>query len=201
VTLADPRSGAAELRLALAVNDAVARAEALIDSLLALARSDSTMHERREVDLAELTGDVVGERVGVASMAGVEIDLTLGSATVEGDRWLLERLIANLVDNGINHNEPDGWVRVSVDGSGGSSRLVVSNSGDVLSTADVDEITKPFRRLDHEGAQPEGFGLGMTIVQAVAEAHNGSVDIDPRHDGGLDVIVTLPARPTAQARH
>lgn len=200
VTLADPRSNAAELRLALAVNDAVERAEGLIDSLMALSRSESTMHERRAVDLAELTGDVVGERVGVASMAGVEIDLDLdlGSATVEGDRWLLERLVANLVDNGINHNEPDGWVRVSVDAVDGASRLTVSNTGQVLSPEEVVEIIKPFRRIEHGDRESEGFGLGMTIVQSVVEAHNGTVDIAPRDDGGLDVVVTLPGHRTLE---
>jgi signal transduction histidine kinase len=162
------------------------------------------MHERKAVDLAELTGDVVGDRVEAASSAGVEIDLDLGSATVEGDRWLLERLVANLVDNGINHNGPQGWVRVAVDAQNGTTHLEVSNSGDVLTAHDVEEITKPFRRLDHQqlpgGSQPEGFGLGMTIVQAVAEAHNGRVDIDPRQTGGLDVVVTLPsARAAAKA--
>jgi signal transduction histidine kinase len=198
VTLADPNATAKELRLALAVSDAVVRAEALIDSLLALARSDSTMHERKAVDLAELTGDVVGERVEAASSAGVEIDLDLGSATVEGDRWLLERLVANLVDNGINHNAPHGWVRVAIDAQNGSTHLEVSNSGDVLTADDVEEITKPFRRLDHRAApQSEGFGLGMTIVQAVADAHNGQVDIDARSTGGLDVVVTLPTAKNA----
>lgn len=192
VALADPRSGAAELRLALAVNDAVGRAEGLIDSLLALARSDSTMHDRRSVDLAELTGDVVGERVEAASMAGVEIDLDLGSASVDGDRWLLERLVANLVDNAINHNEPHGWLRVAVDAEEDATTLVVSNSGDLLSADDAEEILKPFRRLTGDGPQADGFGLGMTIVQAVADAHGGTVAIVPRPDGGLEVVVELP---------
>jgi signal transduction histidine kinase len=193
VTLADPRSGTAELRLALAVSDAVQRAEGLIESLLALARSESTMHDRRSVDLAELTGDVVGERVEAASMAGVEIDLDLGSAAVDGDRWLLERLVANLVDNAINHNRHDGWLRVAVDAENDTTRLVVTNSGEVLSPTDTEELIKPFRRLTGTGPQSEGYGLGMTIVQAVADAHSGSVAIDARSEGGLEVVVELPA--------
>ena len=196
-----PTRAAKELRLALAVNDAVVRAEALIDSLLALARSDSTMHERKAVDLAELTGDVVGERVEAASTAGVEIDLDLGSATVEGDRWLLERLVANLVDNGINHNAPHGWVRVAVD----SAERLDPPRGQ-------QQRRRPHRRRrrgDHQAVPParpraapqsEGFGLGMTIVQAVADAHNGQVDIDARSTGGLDVVVSLPTAKTDRSR-
>jgi signal transduction histidine kinase len=201
VALADPESSGREHRLASAVGDAADRAEGIIESLLALARSESTMHDRDAVDLAELTGDVVGERVESANQAGIAVDLDLGSATVDGDRWLLERLVANLVDNGINHNVRDGFVHVSVDGENGSTRLEVVNSGKVLTADDIAEIFQPFRRLeaDRGGGPPSGFGLGMTIVRSVTEAHDGTIDIDARREGGLDVVVTLPsrARPTA----
>jgi signal transduction histidine kinase len=200
VALADPTSSEGEQRLALAVQSAADRADGLIESLLALARSDSTMHDRQTVDLAELTGDVVGERVELADQAGVEIELDLGSADVQGDRWLLERLIANLVDNGINHNVRNGWLHVAIDAQNGTTRLEVSNSGKVLTREQADELRLPFRRLaaDKGELQPSGFGLGMTIAQSVAEAHEGSIDIDPRNEGGLDVVVTLP---TARLAH
>jgi signal transduction histidine kinase len=193
VTLADREATDRERRLALVVRDAADRAEAFMDSLLTLARSDSTMHDRQLVDLAELTGDVVGERVERADDAGVDVELELGSARVLGDRWLLERLVANLVDNGINHNVEHGWLHVAVDAENGTTRLEVSNSGAVVTREEATEILQPFRRLSRStDGEPTGFGLGMTIVQSVAEAHDGAITVEPRREGGLDVIVTLP---------
>lgn len=191
VTLGDGLSSERERRLARSVLHATDRAEALVDSLMALARSESTMHDRADVDLAELTGDVVGERIEAADAAGVHVDLELGNVTVEGDPFLLERLIANLVDNGITHNiDHDGWLRISVDSQNGRGVIAVSNSGEMLTAEDVEHITEPFHRMSED--RP-GFGLGMTIVRSVVDAHGGEVRIDPRADGGLDIRVELPA--------
>jgi signal transduction histidine kinase len=196
VTLGDAQSTARERRLARSVNDATDRAEALIDSLLALARSESNMADLHSVDLAELTGDVVGERIDLADAAGVEIELDLGSATVQGDKFLLERLVANLIDNGIHHNlDESGWIRIAVDSVEGIGTLEVSNSGACLSEEQVELIAEPFHRLG-DGTRP-GFGLGMTIVRSVVEAHDGEVSILPRSDGGLNIHVELPSRQDA----
>ena len=86
-----------EVALARAVQAEADRSEALIDGLLALARSESTLHEMEPLDLAELAGDVVGQLVPLADENGVEIDLALDAAPVVGDRVLLERLVSNLV--------------------------------------------------------------------------------------------------------
>jgi signal transduction histidine kinase len=199
VTLGDGLSGERERRLARAVLRATDRAEALVASLLALGRSDSTMLAHDVVDLAELAGDVVGERIEAADRAGVQLELDLGSAVVVGDRYLLERLVANLVDNGIVHNRPEGgWLRVGIDTTAEQVTLEVTNSGPVLDQADVDRITEPFLRLSED--RP-GFGLGMAIVRSVVAAHDGTVRLEARPDGGLAVRVDLPAHPHPTAPH
>lgn len=201
VTLGDGLSTERERRLARAMLEPANRAELLIGSLMALARSESTMSDRSDVDLAELTGDVVGDRIEAADAAGVQIDLDLGTGVVVGDPYLLERLVANLVDNAITHNlDHGGWIRVSVDtlpapqsgpGAPGPVAVVaVSNSGELLTDDDVAHITEPFHRLRDN--RP-GFGLGMTIVQSVVDAHGGEVSITARPTGGLDIVVALPA--------
>jgi signal transduction histidine kinase len=197
VTLGDGLSGERERRLARAVLRATDRAEALVASLLALGRSDSTMLARDVVDLAELAGDVVGERIEAADRAGVQLELDLGSAVVVGDQYLLERLLANLVDNGIVHNRPEGgWLRIAIDTTDSIVALEVENSGPALDQADVDRITEPFLRLSED--RP-GFGLGMAIVRSVVAAHDGTVRLRARPEGGLAVRVELPAQhhPTA----
>lgn len=193
VTLGDGLSTERERRLARAVLAATDRAEALVASLLALGRSESTMLARDRVDLAELAGDVVGERIEAADAAGVSLDLDLGTAVVEGDPYLLERLLANLVDNGITHNAAQGWVRVSVDTAGARVLVRVSNGGAPLSAGDLERMLEPFERL---APDRPGFGLGMTIVRSVTEAHGGTVRLGARPSGGLDVTVELPALAT-----
>ena len=196
VALASPDVTERELRLSRAVLAASERSERLIDGLLALARSESMLREDRRIDLADLVGKIVGEHVHLADTLGVELELSLESANVAGDLGLLERLVANLVENAIKHNLRDGWVRVTVVTEGGEAVLRIANSGAVLSHIEVDTLFEPFQRgprLRRE--RPLGFGLGLTIVRAVAAVHNGRVDAFVLEGGGLEVTVRLPAAP------
>lgn len=196
ITLALADATPRERHLAEAVRAAAIRSEALLESLLALSRSDSTMNDRSALDLADLTGDVVAAGVEAADRAGIDIDLDLATAPVEGDQWLLERLVVNLVDNAVKHNVPGGWLRVSVTTEAGNAVLRVANGGRVLDADDVARILEPFQQAERTGS---GYGLGMTIVQSVVRAHGGSVVVEPRPEGGLDVTVRLPASATAPA--
>ncbi|GIU84142.1 MAG: two-component sensor histidine kinase [Acidimicrobiales bacterium] len=193
LSLADPAAGEREKELARRVREAAVRSERLIESLLALARSESTMTSADVVDLADLAGDVVGDRVEDADRHGVAVSLELNAAPVRGDRWLLERLVANLVENAIVHNNDGGWMRVEVCCEDGHGKVLVSNSGRCYSPDEVRQIFEPFRRLgERNGSRREGFGLGMAIVRSVAEAHGGLVEAHPLPDGGLEVSVRFP---------
>jgi signal transduction histidine kinase len=145
------------------------------------------------VDLADIV-----EHVGDESPPGtVELIRELGEAPTTGNPVLLERLVQNLVENGLRYNTPDGWVRVSTrTGEDGSARLVVSNTGPVVPAYDIPHLFEPFRRLRERNAEhPPGSGLGLSIVRAVATAHGGQVRARPRAGGGLVVTVTLPGTP------
>ncbi len=183
--------------LAEAVRAEVDRSEALIDGLLVLARSESTLHETETVDLAELVGNVVGELVSLADEHSVEIDLALSEASVVGDRVLLERLVSNLVTNAIIHSENVNgerrWMRVTVGSQGSQTVLSVENSGPDLQDEDLAQFFEPFqRRYGHAGSDRRGVGLGLTIVRSVAETHGGSVACNGLPGGGLDVRAMLP---------
>jgi signal transduction histidine kinase len=197
LALAAPGADAGEQQLATSVHDASLRAEALLDSLLALSRSESTMQEHTEVDLVELSGDVVSERTQIADAAEVQMGLVLGRAAVEGDPWLLERLVANLVDNAITHNRAGGWLRVEVDAADREAVIRVANTGDPFTDAQVADILEPFHRAN--GGQRPGHGLGMTIVQSIVKAHAGRLSVTPRVGGGLEVTVALPLVPREAA--
>ncbi|HEY1177452.1 MAG TPA: HAMP domain-containing sensor histidine kinase [Phytomonospora sp.] len=172
----------------LAVN---ARHERLIEGLLLLADSERELTERSYVDLADVVEHVAGlEAEGTAVVKAVP-----GEAPTTGDPVLLERLVQNLVENGVRYNVDGGWVRVaSSRAPDGSAVVEVSNTGPVVPRYEVASLFEPFRRLGAErlSATSPGAGLGLSIVRAVARAHGGDVRAEPREGGGLVVTVTLP---------
>ena len=190
IKLADPEATQAERDFAQRILDSTEQGERTVDGLLALARSESGLLSRVEVDLAELTGDVVGDLA--ASANEVELTLDLGEATAWGDRALLERLVANLVESAIRHNVQGGWVRVEVAQEAGEAVLRVGNSGPRLTPEEVDTFFEPFVRRQESGAGRDGLGLGLSIVRAIVQSHGGTVSARARRDGGLGVEVRLP---------
>jgi signal transduction histidine kinase len=167
-----------------------ARHEGLIDGLLMLARSEPEVTERSFIDLADIVEHVASQ----APAEKVAVHTQAGEAMTTGNPILLERLVQNLVDNGVRYNVPeDGWVRVTSDTlPDGSASLVVSNTGPVVPRYEVPGLFEPFRRLSGERLRSAGAGLGLSIVQSVARAHGGDVCAEPRDGGGLVVTVSLP---------
>ena len=196
VTLTDPTATPGDLRaMAQRVRAATERSERLIESLLVLARSDRGVLVREPVDVAEVAGRVTADAVDFDGR-GLRVETALGPVVVDGDRALIERLVANLVDNAVRHNVEDGWVRVET-GDGG---LRVAGSGEQIDPAQVDELFEPFRRTGAARTRSaRGAGLGLAIVRSVANAHGGSATGRALPEGGLEVEVRFPeaaARPS-----
>ncbi|WP_250036359.1 sensor histidine kinase [Paractinoplanes maris] len=113
---------------------------------------------------------------------------------VEGDDFvtvgnpvLLARMVSNVVDNAVRHNEPGGWMRVSL----APGTVVVENDGPVLDPGQVAMLGRPFRRLGISRTGGSGTGLGLAIASAVASAHGGSLGLRARPAGGLRVEIRL----------
>ena len=167
-----------------------ARNEALIEGLLVLAESDRGLVTRSEQRLDLLAAGVVETLRPSAKERGVDIEVEATPVTVPGEAPLLERLVANLVQNAVKYNVEGGTVRVHVDAPG---RLSVANTGPRVPPEQVPGLFEPFRRasgdrLDHGG----GVGLGLTIVRSIVGAHRGRVEAWANPDGGLLVAVDLP---------
>ncbi|MEZ4625562.1 MAG: HAMP domain-containing sensor histidine kinase [Thermomicrobiales bacterium] len=193
VALASPDATERETALATSIIQAVDRSERLVDGLLALARSESSLRDRDEVDLAELVGNVVGEQVIAADQAGIELDLTLDPAVVNGDRALLWRLAGNLIENGIRHGVRGGWLNISVGTNDGFAELKVANNGQTIPPEQVERLFRPFEQGDHVRPSSGGLGLGLSIVRAVTDAHDGTISASANPGGGLTVIVRIPS--------
>jgi signal transduction histidine kinase len=192
VTLADPDATNAELReMAEAVHEAMDRTERLVQALLTLARSEGAVARRDPMDLAAAAQMALEHTARDAQAAGLSVTADLHAAPVRGDRRLLERLVANLVENAVGHNRPGGRVSVTTSTSNGHSIVDVVNDGDALDPATLPRLLEPFQRADR-GARGDGAGLGLSIVRSVAQAHGGAVSLAACPDGGLRATVTLP---------
>jgi signal transduction histidine kinase len=190
VVLAKPAPTPSELhRMGQDVRAAIDHAERLIDALLTLARSDRALTIHEPVDLATVAEDVLD----ATDRGGRRLHASLEPAMTSGDAVLLERLVANLVDNALRYNHPSGdlWLTtVTVDGQ---ATLVVANTGPVVAGPALGVLFEPFRRLQ-DRTTSDGFGLGLAIVASITAAHHGTVTADPRPGGGLTVTVTMPRR-------
>jgi signal transduction histidine kinase len=192
VALANPEPDLDEMRaMAESVVHASRRTEALLASLLILARSQRGLLRSDAVDLAAVSEAVADDAERAAADERVRIRTQLDAATVEGDAALLERLVANLVENAVRYNRPGGFVDVSTRDGIASAELRVENSGPPVGREAAARLAEPFERLQRE-ADARGAGLGLSIVRAVSEAHGGSLLIEPRAEGGLVVSVRLP---------
>jgi len=119
--------------------------------------------------------------------------MVLEPAIVEGDRRLLGRMVDNLVENAIRHNEQGGWLRVRTGEDEEQATLVVANGGPTVSEQDGVRLFERFFRADaSRSRRTGGTGLGLSIVKAVVDAHGGHVTATPLSGGGLEVRVGLP---------
>jgi signal transduction histidine kinase len=198
VAVAKPE-GAPPQTIALAsrVRAELDRVDGLLEAFLVLARAQ----HRSLPGYAVLPLDyVVGAALADQQAAIRARNLTVSGSTAPGGAWvrgsqaLLSRLVENVLDNAICHNEDGGWVHVTAATEAGRARLVVENGGQVFEQRQVDELSQPFRRLEADRiGTDKGSGLGLSIVAAIAEAHDGRLDLQARPGGGLRVCVDLPA--------
>jgi signal transduction histidine kinase len=196
VALSDPDASVESLReTCRRVLTASEQQERLIEALLTLARSQRGLESRAPVDLREVTT----EAVRAVPSNGIKIHTELGDACTTGDSAMIERLVANLMQNAIRYNERDGWVTAWTGVRDGEPTVEVTNPGPLVRPEQVEELVKPFSRLDGNGSVAarnadarQGLGLGLSIVQAIVDAHGARLTTAPRADGGLQVAVSFP---------
>ena len=187
VALTDPDADTTSLR-AVCQRElaAVEHQENLIEALLTLARGERGLDRRETVDLARIAGTVLS----TAPHDEVRVSHTLHPATMAGDPRLVERMLSNLVDNAVRHNTPGGWIQVSTGAPAGQPTLRVVNSGPAVPDDQVNTLFQPFQRLESRTTS-DGHGLGLSIVAAIANAHDADLTAMARPTGGLDITITF----------
>ncbi|MGW1076375.1 ATP-binding protein [Streptomyces sp. NPDC002537] len=168
------------------------RSERIIDGLLTLARGERGIERYETFDLREVVDEELAAVQDSAREHTVRTVVEGGPSPVHGDRVMIGRLVANLLRNAVLYNVPDGEVRVRV----GPARLAVSNTGPVVEPAEVEGLFEPFRRgRGRDRRSDRGEGLGLSIVRAIARAHDGTVTAAAGPGGGLAVTFELPSVP------
>ncbi|HTX01122.1 MAG TPA: ATP-binding protein [Acidimicrobiales bacterium] len=194
VALADPSASARSLRSTCErVLAAGQEHERLIESLLTLASSERGLERREPFDLAEVTRAVVLQRQPEARRRSVEMVLATSAAPVLGAPHLVERLVANLLDNALRYNLRGGLIEIVVGLLDGGPAVAVRNTGPRVPPDELERLFRPFERLDDgRPGPPAGRGLGLSIVQAIAAAHGANLSASARTGGGLEVQVSFP---------
>jgi signal transduction histidine kinase len=197
VTLDDPDALADPARLATmtdTVREAISRSERLTESLLTLASSDRGLERREIADLGHLAQSAADDLRAQIAASGLRERQRLRRCPVSGDPVLLERMVANLIENAVRYNSPGGFVEVATSLDDGIATVQVTNSGPGVPPDDLAALILPFRRAgDERQGTPAGVGLGLSIVASIARAHGGEVDLSARPVGGLVAAVRLPA--------
>jgi signal transduction histidine kinase len=193
VTLADPNADTAALReMGEGVVAACERQERLLVALLTLARSEYGRPRREPVDLAAITAEILRAH----DHHGLRRTMALEPARTAGDAQLIERLVANLVANAVRHNIPGGRLDIRTFTAAGRAIFTITNTGPPIPAGELSRLFEPFQRLSpHAGPPTDGVGLGLAIVQAIADAHDANVIAEARTGGGLRIDIDFPAEP------
>ena len=178
------------------------RVDGLLDGFLALARAQhGDLPGQATLSLEYLTAAALAARADAIAARHLTVHHVTGTdgTWVTGSQPLLCRMVDNVVDNAIGHNRDGGWVSVTTGADEHLARLVVETGGDVLDGDQVSQLTQPFRRLgaDRTGSD-HGSGLGLSIVEAIATSHGGTLDLRARPEGGLRVSIALPLAPAGR---
>jgi two-component system sensor histidine kinase VanS len=200
VARSDPKRDDGELVERLhAVNT---RAIDLTEALLLLSRADQRSFTREDIDLSLMAEEATETLLPLAEERGVAIETSVEMTRTIGSRPLLLQLSTNLVHNAIVHNLPDhGTVWISTSARPDAVELTVENTGKPLAPETVSTLAERFLRGDERvRADDSGVGLGLAIVESIAQAHDGTLTLSPRAAGGLRVTVQLPAAPSHTGR-
>jgi two-component system osmolarity sensor histidine kinase EnvZ len=191
----DLRTPLSRLRLALEMSGAesgasaamiedITEIDAIIGQFLDFARGNT--EEKKPGDLDVLVQEV-GEHY---QRLQKNVSVTVASnASFPFARMSVRRAITNLVDNALRYAE--GPIEIETGATGSTVFVEVRDRGPGIPASEVERLKRPFTRLDDARSGASGAGLGLAIVERVARAHGGALELLPREGGGLVARLTL----------
>lgn len=171
-------------KVAHGVLDACMQQERLLEACLVLTRSEAGLDRRELVDIVSLTSRLLR----IADLEGLTLKVRLEPALTIGDEALIERLLHNVLANAVRHNRAGGWIAITAGCSGSQTLFTIENTGGSIPAEELARLFEPFEQR----RSSTGFGLGLAIVQAIADAHGARITARARPSGGLRVEVAFP---------
>jgi signal transduction histidine kinase len=197
VTLSKPTRTPDQLEaMAARVKRSVERAEATVEALLTLATSELGPTAQEATNLATAAEGALDATHAAIDQRQIKVDAMLEPAVIRGDRVLLERMIANLIENAVRHNNPRGWIGLRTIQQADSAVFEIANTGPSVPAEQIPTLFEPFARAKQRLNHSDGVGLGLSIASAIARAHDATITARPRRGGGLEMSVTIPANPS-----
>ena len=181
-------------QLLATIEDSADRLDSVIANLLDASRLEAgalTVHAA-PVALEEVVGAAVLAVAGAADR--VEIDVAEDLPFVQVDAGLLERVLANLIDNALRHGGAGAPVQITATAGSSSAKLSVVDHGPGVPEADRELLFTPFRHLGDQAAGT-GAGLGLSVARGFTEAMGGALAADRSAGGGLTMRLRLPLAP------
>ncbi|MDX1577198.1 MAG: HAMP domain-containing sensor histidine kinase [Gemmatimonadota bacterium] len=171
----------------------------LVRNVLRFTGSSETDLRRDPVDLASVARETAEGFRPLADGRGSDIEIREHDRPrVLADERALKRVLVNLLDNAVKYGPPGSRIRVDISTVDSRGRVTVSDRGPGVPAEDRQRIWEAFRRLEREEAGPTaGSGIGLSIVQRLVEAMEGSVSVEDAPGGGARFVVELPLREEA----
>lgn len=186
----DPEERKATVKL---VTDELDRMTRIVDDLLDLAKSEQPdFVQRAAVDLGELTNDLVAKSAALDEREWM-VD-SIDHVVVEADRHRLNQAMMNLVRNAVEHSPPGSPVHIGSRLDWRGIQLWVRDEGPGISEEDKPRLFERFSRIETGRRKTDGAGLGLAIVAAIAEAHDGAVTLETPEGGGNIFTISFPAQ-------
>jgi heavy metal sensor kinase len=174
----------------------IERLAKIVESLLAISRLDSGAAgiEWNPFDLNALAQATTEQMQLIASEKGICLSCpSSGPVPALGDQTRVKQVLVNLLDNAIKYTAAGGHVVVSTEAQGDRAVLTVNDDGLGIPAESLSHVFERFYRAEKaRSRESAGFGLGLSLVQAVCRAHGGDVSIESTEGRGTTVTVTLP---------
>ncbi len=196
VTLTSPQNMDDYQQMAASTIEECDRLLDMINTMLTISRTEREIapEECHPISLGELILDACELFQPLAEDKNIELTCRNRSdGLVMGNRAMLQRLVANLIDNAVKYTNDGGKVEVSLRRrEGGRLFLQVADTGIGIEPEDLSRIFDRFFRGDHSRSQ-EGAGLGLSLARAIARAHGGDIRVESTTGSGSTFTVEFPA--------
>lgn len=194
MALSRDRDAAAYKQTLEACQRAAQRMRKLIETLLELARFDAGQEvlKRLKFDLAETAADCADMIQPLAEERKVKITTDVTPLEITGDPERLGQVVTNILTNAIQHNQPEGEVRLKLEAQNGLAVLEISDTGKGIAAKDLPRIFERFYRADRSRTGAGNSGLGLSICKAIVEAHGGTIEASSVEATGTTFTIRLP---------